>query len=123
NEDDSPGGNFQGNAGDGGAGAGGQTGSAGSQARGAPVQIGGGPASGVVAHGQVPPISVDDETGGGSREVVTDFNFPDADIMDIAKALGKLMGKNFILDKDVKGRVTIISNSPITVGDAWRAFL
>ncbi|MEK7691918.1 MAG: secretin N-terminal domain-containing protein, partial [Bdellovibrionota bacterium] len=55
--------------------------------------------------------------------MVTDFNFPDADIMDIAKTLGKLTGKNFIFDKDVKGRISIISNSPITVGDAWRAFL
>ena len=43
--------------------------------------------------------------------------------MDIAKTLGKLTGKNFILDKEVKGKATIISNSPITVSDAWRAFL
>src|SRR5207237_467195 len=64
-----------------------------------------------------------DETGDGAKETVTDFNFPDADIMDIAKTLGKLTGKNFILDKEVKGRITIISNGPITVGDAWRAFL
>src|SRR4029078_1485723 len=64
-----------------------------------------------------------DETAEGSKEVITDFNFPDADIMDIAKALGKLTGKNFILDKDVKGRITIISNSAITVGEAWKVFL
>lgn len=70
-----------------------------------------------------PSIRINDETGEGSKEVVTDFNFPDAEIMDIAKTLGKLTGKNFILDKNVKGRVTIISNSPITVGDAWKAFL
>jgi general secretion pathway protein D len=74
---------------------------------------------------KVEAIKIDDETGlgQGGKEIVTDFNFPDADIMDIAKTLGKLTGKNFILDKDVKGRVTIISNSPITVGDAWKAFL
>ncbi|MBS1961233.1 MAG: type II secretion system secretin GspD [Bdellovibrionales bacterium] len=69
------------------------------------------------------PLRVDAEGSAGSNEVVTDFNFPDADIMDIAKALGKLTGQNFILDKDVKGRITLISNSPITVKDAWRAFL
>jgi general secretion pathway protein D len=74
---------------------------------------------------KVEAIKIDDETGlgQGGKEIVTDFNFPEADIMDIAKTLGKLTGKNFILDKDVKGRVTIISNSPITVADAWRAFL
>ncbi len=82
-------------------------------------------ASGVIPHKEVDTIKVDDETGAGkgSKEVVTDFNFPDADILDIAKTLGKLTGKNFILDKDVKGRITIISNSAITVGDAWKAFL
>ncbi len=68
-------------------------------------------------------LPVDAEGAGGSNEVVTDFNFPDADIIDIAKALGKLTGQNYILDKDVKGRITIISNSPVSVKDAWRAFL
>ena len=79
--------------------------------------------AGVVLGKNSQPLSVDAEGAAGSNEVVTDFNFPDADIMDIAKALGKLTGQNFILDKDVKGRITIISNSPITVKDAWRAFL
>lgn len=79
--------------------------------------------SGVVSHSAPPNLNIDTETGDGSKEVVTDFNFPDADIMDIAKSLGKLTGKNFILDKDVKGRITIVSNGAITVGDAWKAFL
>ncbi|HLE01085.1 MAG TPA: type II secretion system secretin GspD [Bdellovibrionota bacterium] len=88
------------------------------------ISMGGGSAGNVIQHAEPPKsIHVDNETGEGSKEVVTDFNFPDADIMDIAKTLGKLTGKNFILDKDVKGRITIISNSPVTVGDAWRAFL
>ena len=79
--------------------------------------------SGMIDGKNTKPLRVDAEGSAGSNEVVTDFNFPDADIMDIAKALGKLTGQNFILDKDVKGRITIISNSPITVKDAWRAFL
>ncbi len=87
------------------------------------VQVGGGTPGGVISHSNVRSLRIDDETGEGSRDVVTDFNYPDADIMDIAKTLGKLTGKNFIIDKDVKGRITIISNSPITVGDAWKAFL
>lgn len=82
-----------------------------------------GASAGVVSTKNTQPLRVDAEGSAGSNEVVTDFNFPDADIMDIAKALGKLTGQNFILDKDVKGRITIISNSPVTVKDAWRAFL
>jgi general secretion pathway protein D len=80
----------------------------------------------IVSKNEVPALFVDNESGSGDaadREMITDFNFPDADIMDIAKTLGRLTGKNFILDKDVKGRVSVISNSRITVADAWRAFL
>lgn len=87
------------------------------------VSMGGSRDGGVISKNKVKALPVDDESADGSKEVVTDFNFPDADIMDIAKTLGKLTGKNFILDKDVKGKITIISNSPITVGDAWKAFL
>ena len=58
--------------------------------------------AGLVSHRDVSNVKIDDETGGGSKEVVTDFNFPDADIMDIARTLGKLTGKNFILDKTSK---------------------
>ncbi|MGK5089718.1 type II secretion system secretin GspD, partial [Bdellovibrionota bacterium FG-2] len=94
-----------------------------SSKQGTSVSAGGGAPGGLIAKQSVEPLFVDDESGEGSKEVITDFNFPDADIMDIAKTLGKLTGKNFILDKDVKGRITIIANAPITVGDAWRAFL
>jgi general secretion pathway protein D len=89
----------------------------------APISMGGGPSNGVVTQNNTASLSINDETGDGSKAMVTDFNFPDADIMDIARTLGKLTGKNFIYDKDVKGRISLISNSPITVGDAWRAFL
>ncbi len=89
------------------------------------ISLGGTTPGGVIERAAPAPIKIEDETGlgAGGKEMVTDFNFPDADILDIAKSLGKLTGKNFILDKDVKGRVTIISNSAITVSDAWKAFL
>jgi general secretion pathway protein D len=94
------------------------------QAQGAPsASMGGGPSNGVISTNDLSALQINDETGDGSKETVTDFNFPDADIMDIARTLGKLTGKNFIFDKDVKGRISLISNSQITVGDAWRAFL
>ncbi|MBI2711864.1 MAG: type II secretion system secretin GspD [Bdellovibrio sp.] len=88
------------------------------------VSVGGANPNGVIPRSKPAPLlKVDDDTAEGSKAIVTDFNFPDADILDIAKTLGKLTGKNFILDKDVKGKITIISNSPITVSDAWKAFL
>ncbi len=87
------------------------------------VEVGGGLPGGVKSENTVPVFKVNDDTGAGGKAVITDFNYPDADIMDIAKTIGKLTGKNFIFDKNVKGRISIVSNSPITVGDAWKAFL
>lgn len=87
------------------------------------IEVGGETTDGITVNTEIPFLRVDTETGAGGKEKVTDFNFPDADILDIAKTLGKLTGKNFIFDKNVKGRITIVSNSPITVGDAWKAFL
>jgi hypothetical protein len=81
---------------------------------------------GIKSKNEIPVLTVDNESGAGSpadKEMITDFNFPNADIMDLAKTLGRLTGKSFILDKDIKGSISIISNGPISVGDAWRAFL
>lgn len=99
-------------------------GARGGRGAGGGIQVGGSPAGGVVPAEKAPPaLKVDTETAEGCKEIITDFNFPDADILDIARTLGKLVGKNFILDKEVKGRVSIISNSPVTCGEAWKAFL
>ena len=90
--------------------------------RGDTVEVGG--QNDVVSNKQLTPLSITPEAFGIDANIrVKDFNFPDADIIDVAKTLGKLTGKNFILDKKVSGKVSIISNSTITVGDAWRAFL
>ncbi len=67
-------------------------------------------------------VNLNFETAFGP-EVVTSFDFPDADILDITKFMQKLTGINLILDKDVKGKVSITAPTPITVGDAWKAYL
>ncbi len=67
-------------------------------------------------------LRLDPETGYGP-DVVSNFDFPDADIIEIAKTLGRLTCVNFLFDKDVRGKISIVSNAPITIGDAWRAFL
>ena len=35
----------------------------------------------------------------------------------------KLTGINLIIDKELKGKITISASTAITVGDAWRAYL
>jgi general secretion pathway protein D len=56
-------------------------------------------------------------------EIVPSFDFPDSDIMELTKHMQELTGINLILDKDVKGKVSITAPTPITVGDAWKAYL
>lgn len=67
-------------------------------------------------------VNLNPETAFGP-EVVESFDFPDTDIMELTKHMQKLTGINLILDKDVKGKVSISAPTPITVGDAWKAYL
>lgn len=67
-------------------------------------------------------VNLNPETAFGP-EVVPSFDFPNANLLDLTKHMQKLTGLNIIFDKDIKGKVTILSPSPITVGDAWKAYL
>lgn len=67
-------------------------------------------------------VNLNPETAFGP-EVVTSFDFPDTSLIDLTKHMQKLSGINLIMDKDLKGKISIVAPSPITVGDAWKAYL
>jgi general secretion pathway protein D len=67
-------------------------------------------------------VNLNPETAFGP-EIITSFDFPDTDIMVMTRHMQKLTGINLILDKDVKGKVSITAPTAITVGDAWKAYL
>ncbi len=67
-------------------------------------------------------VQLNPETGFGP-EIVENFDFPDTDILELTKHMQELTGINLILDKEVKGKVSISAPTPITVGDAWKAYL
>jgi general secretion pathway protein D len=67
-------------------------------------------------------VNLNPETAFGP-EVITSFDFPNSTLLDLTKHMQKLTGLNIILDKEVKGKVSIMAPSPITVGDAWKAYL
>ncbi len=67
-------------------------------------------------------VNLNFETAFGP-EVVTSFNFPDISLTDLTKQMQKLTGLNLIMDKELKGKISIVASSPITVGDAWRAYM
>ena len=57
-------------------------------------------------------------------DIITGFDFPDATLFDLVKAIGKHTGINFILNNDLKNkRISIIAPSQITVAEAYKAFL
>jgi general secretion pathway protein D len=71
-----------------------------------------------LAHAQ--PEDITDEN---FPDLVESFDYPNADIKDVIKAMSELTGKNFILDNNVSGKITIIAPTRITVADAYKAFL
>ena len=50
------------------------------------------------------------------------IDFNDVDINVFVKYISELTGKNFIIDRMVKGKVTVISPTRMTVEDAYRVF-
>lgn len=67
-------------------------------------------------------VNLNPETAYGP-EVVPNFNFKNTEILDLTNFMQKLTGLNLILDKDIKGKISISATTPITVGDAWKAYL
>ena len=55
---------------------------------------------------------------------IESFDFPKANLLDLVKAISKLTGMNFILDPNLNNKqISIIAASPITVAEAYKAFL
>ena len=51
------------------------------------------------------------------------IDFVDAPLSDVVKYMAEITGRNFILNDDLKGEVTIISHQPVSVAEAYEAFL
>ena len=67
--------------------------------------------------------SIDDIDSENFPDIIKSFDYPNADISDIVKAMSKLTGINFIIDPNIKGKISIVAPSPITVAEAFQAFL
>ena len=70
---------------------------------------------GANAIGQQKPLK--DESG------LISLDFVDADIRDIIKAMSEMTGKNFLIDKSVQGKITIISPTKVNPKEAYEIFL
>ncbi len=50
------------------------------------------------------------------------FNVADEDIREVVKQISRALGKDFLLDDKLKGKVTIISERKMTKDEIWEAF-
>ncbi|MBW2621759.1 MAG: type II secretion system secretin GspD [Deltaproteobacteria bacterium] len=57
---------------------------------------------------------------GTERKVTIDFR--DVDLKIVAKFISELLGKNFIFDRQVQGKVTVYSPSKVSPDEAYRLF-
>lgn len=66
---------------------------------------------------------LEDITNENFPETIESFDFPNVEITDVINAISELTGKNFIIDPGVRGKITIVAPSKITVAEAYKAFL
>ena len=62
------------------------------------------------------------ETGTKSPEQFVSIDFNNVDINVFIKFMSELTGTNFVVDQRVKGKVTIISPSKISLKEAFKVF-
>jgi general secretion pathway protein D len=79
----------------------------------------GAPTAGVPTAGAPGEVSATNAAG----EELVRLNVQDADIRDIIKQISLATARNFILDDNVKGKITIISPKPMTKDEAYQTFL
>ncbi len=53
----------------------------------------------------------------------TTLNMKDADINTLISTVSEVTGKNFIVDDQVKGKVTVISSKPMSAAGVYETFL
>jgi general secretion pathway protein D len=76
------------------------------------------PVAGALSQEQAP----GEKTKGGSSQRFVSIDFNNVDISVFIKFISELTGRNFVIDQRVKGKVTIISPSKISVDEAYKVF-
>lgn len=61
--------------------------------------------------------------GVGAQTRTVNFDFEDAELRAVIQAVAEFTGKNFLVDPNVKGQVTVVAPSALTEEEAYRVFL
>jgi len=63
------------------------------------------------------------QDGRGAAERTISFNLRNADIVQVINLISELTGKSFLVDDKVRGKVTIIAPTEVTLEEAYQIFL
>lgn len=58
-----------------------------------------------------------------AQSALVSMDFPDVEIKDMVKSISEITGKNFVIESSASGKVSIMSPTPVTVEEAYQAFL
>ena len=61
------------------------------------------------------------EAPGNSNKI--QLNFRDVEILNVIRLISELTGKNFLVDGNVRGKVTLIAPEPVSLDEAYQVFL
>jgi len=75
----------------------------------------------LAAGGPLGRVAIADDTTAGGEELVS-LDFSDAEITDVIDTIAHMTKRNFIYDDRVRGRVTIVSPTRISVDQAYAVF-
>jgi len=62
-------------------------------------------------------------SGGSTRVGTIHLNFRNVDVLQIITMMSELTGKNFLVDDKVRGKVTLMAPTPVTIEEAYQIFL
>ena len=67
----------------------------------------------------------EEETAAGQSTASSkiQLNFRDVEILNVINLMSELTGKNFLIDGNVRGKVTLIAPEPVTIDEAYQVFL
>ncbi len=75
----------------------------------------------VAARAQAPSRGAGAAAPRPEQQLIT-MDFQDVEITVLAKFISEITGRNFIIDEKIRGKVTVISPTKITVDEAYRVF-
>lgn len=63
------------------------------------------------------------EAGAQNSSNKIQLNFRDVEILNVIRLMSELTGKNFLVDDNVRGKVTLIAPEPVSINEAYQVFL